>query len=456
MPPPSAAPLPFLGLGSEDALRAVADALPDGLFTTDAAGRITFWNRAAARITGWSSGDAVGRDCSLLAGDPVHGCACGAGPIRCGMAERERTSKTCSVRTRDDRLLVIVKSAVPLLAPDGTAVGALESFSPVDPVPGGRRQDACARPQASGLLGRGPAMEELRRMIALVARSDATVMLHGESGSGKERVAEAIHAGSARAAGPFVRVNCSALNENLLESELFGHVRGAFTGALRDRRGRFQDADGGTLLLDEIGDISPLVQVKLLRVIEQRQIERVGDSAPVPVDVRIVCATHRDLRALVDAGRFRADLYFRLAVFPLRVPPLREHVEDLPEIATAFLERHAPARGGRPRALSAAAIAALSACTWPGNVRELQNVLEFAALQAGDGDLGIEHLPAELRGACAPPARRPGAMPGPEEIRSALEACGGRRAEAARRLGISRGTLWKRMRALAPGSSDPG
>jgi DNA-binding NtrC family response regulator len=372
------------------------------------------------------------------------------------MAERERTSKTCSVRTRDGRLLVILKSAVPLLAPDGAAVGALESFSPVDPGPAGRRQDPGARPPASGLLGRGPAMEELRRMIALVARSDATVMLHGESGSGKERVAEAIHAGSARAAGPFVRVNCSALNENLLESELFGHVRGAFTGALRDRRGRFQEADGGTLLLDEIGDISPVVQVKLLRVIEQRQIERVGDSAPVPVDVRIVCATHRDLRALVDAGRFRADLYFRLAVFPLRVPPLREHVEDLPEIAAAFLERHAPAPGGRPRALSAAAVAALSACTWPGNVRELQNVLEFAALQAGDGDIGLEHLPAELRGACAPAARRPGAMPGAEEIRAALEACGGRRAEAARRLGISRGTLWKRMRALALDAPEAG
>jgi DNA-binding NtrC family response regulator len=314
-------------------------------------------------------------------------------------------------------------------------------------------------------------MEELYRTIGLVAQSNATVMILGESGSGKERVAQAIHAGSRRAAGPFVRVSCSALNENLLESELFGHVKGAFTGALRDRRGRFQEAHGGTLLLDEIGDVSPAVQVKLLRVIEQREIERVGESAPIKVDVRLLCATHRDLKAMVQQGRFRADLYFRLAVFPLRVPSLREHLDDLPLLAGAWLARLARAEGRdalRPAGLTTEALRALAAYPWPGNVRELQNVLEFAALRAGAGAIDVAHLPEEVRrppAAAAGPAGAgpaPGAVPGGQaasltvqQLRAMVERCGGNRAEAARRLGISRVTLWKRLKqAGIPGSSS--
>ncbi len=448
--------LAFLGLGSEAALQTMGDALPDGLFTTDVAGRITYWNAAAERITGWSRAEAIGRDCSLLAGDALRGCSCGAGPVRCGMAERERTSKTCTVRTKDGRLLVIVKNAVPLVAPGGAVVGALESFTEIGPAEdlAPAPAPAAGPPADLGLVGVHESMSELRRMIRLVAQSDTTVMILGESGSGKERVAEAIHAVSPRATGPFVRVNCSALNENLLESELFGHVKGAFTGALRDRRGRFQEADGGTLLLDEIGDVSPLVQVKLLRVIEQREIERVGDSAPVRVDVRLLCATHRDLKTLVEEGRFRADLYFRLAVFPVRVPPLREHLEDLPLIADAFLARRAPTRSGVARRFTPAAAAALQAWRWPGNVRELQNALEFAALQAGEGDLDAAHLPPELRCSGVPAAagRRDARAFTDAQLGAAVEECGGNRTAAARRLGISRVTLWKRLKGGAPGS----
>jgi len=474
--PPSA--LPFLGLGSEAALRAVADALPDALFTTDLAGRVTYWNAVAERITGWPAAEAIGRDCSILAGDAVHGCSCGVGPVKCGLAEQGRSSKTCTLRTKDGRLLRIVKNAVLLYAPDGRVTGALETFTAADQAraaPG--REAACAEPRGAeaaertarsgadfcGLVGRHPAMEELYRTIGLVAQSNATVMILGESGSGKECVAEAIHTGSRRAGGPFVRVSCSALNENLLESELFGHVKGAFTGALRDRRGRFQEAHGGTLLLDEIGDISPTVQVKLLRVIEQREIERVGDSAPIKVDVRLLSATHRNLKAMVQQGRFRADLYFRLAVFPIRVPSLREHLDDLPLLAEAWLARLVDGGGARPAGLTAAAMESLQAYPWPGNVRELQNVLEFAALRAGAGRIALEHLPEEVR---RPPAGagRPGPGDAGLEIGSTSGAsralaltsgqllemvakCGGNRAEAARRLGISRVTLWKRLKA---------
>jgi PAS domain S-box-containing protein len=458
-------PLPFLGLGTEDKLRDVADHLPDGLFTIDTDGIVTYWNRAAERITGWSREEAVGQRCSILAGDTLTGCSCGVGPIKCGLAERGRTSKRCTILTKDGRLLTIVKSAVPLCAPDGRAVGALESFTDVGEAvtvgPSEQRADAAtcevpvARPDGDfhGMVGRHPVMADLYRLVELVARSDSTVMILGESGTGKEMVAEAIHGLSARAPGPFVRVSCSALNENLLESELFGHVKGAFTGALRDRRGRFQEAHGGTLLLDEIGDVSPLVQVKLLRVIEQREIERVGDSQPIPVDVRLLCATHRDLKALVADGRFRADLYFRLNVFPLRVPALRDHVEDVPQMAERFLARLRGPGGPAAAPLSPDAMAALQAYSWPGNVRELQNVLEYAALQAGRGEIGLAHLPGDVRAAAREPGRPaagadPGASAEAERLRlvEALDRSHWNRTRAAEALGVSRVTLWKRMK----------
>ncbi|MGA8892021.1 MAG: sigma 54-interacting transcriptional regulator [Anaeromyxobacteraceae bacterium] len=461
---------PFLGLGSEASLHALADVLPDALFTIDLEGRVTYWNHAAERITGWSRQEAIGRDCSILAGDALRGCSCGVGPLRCGLAEQGRTSKTCTLRTKDGRLLLIVKNAVPLYAADGRVTGALESFTEVGEAGFEPRCDwrPATRGEADfcGMTGRHPAMAELYRTIGLVAHSNATVMVLGESGTGKECVAEAIHRGSPRSAEPFVRVSCSALNENLLESELFGHVKGAFTGAVRDRRGRFQEAHGGTLLLDEIGDVSPAVQVKLLRVIEQREIERVGDSQPIKVDVRLICATHRDLRAMVDAGRFRADLYFRLAVFPIRVPSLRERVEDLPLLADAWLSRLAAAGAMRPAGISPAALEALSAHRWPGNVREFQNVLEFASLRAGAGMIGPEHLPEEVRRGGGlvrpeppesprPPARRAADLSA-SEIQAVLARCGGNRAEAARRLGISRVTLWKRLKRMgAAGDEGP-
>jgi PAS domain S-box-containing protein len=465
-------PLPFLGLGSEANLRDVADALPDGLFTTNAEGIVTFWNRAAERITGWRREEALGRPCSILAGDAARGCSCGAGPIRCGLVERSRSSKCCTIRTKDGRLVLIVKNAVPLHAADGAPVGALESFTEVGAAEGFDRGVGEVRRGAGdgdflGLVGRHPSMLELYRLVELVARSDSTVMILGESGTGKERVAEGIHRSSPRAAGPFVRVSCSALNENLLESELFGHVKGAFTGALRDRRGRFQEAHGGTLLLDEIGDVSPVVQVKLLRVIEQREIERVGDSQPLKVDVRLLCATHRDLRRLVAEGLFRADLYFRLAVFPLRVPALRDRTDDIALLAERFLSLvpAPPSAGGR--AISPEALRALRAYPWPGNVRELQNAIEYAALQAGSGDLHVEHLPPDVReGARAPararlalpadgePGRAPGAAGEREALLEALDRAGWNRTRTAAALGVSRVTLWKRMKRH--GVADPG
>jgi two-component system, NtrC family, response regulator HydG len=419
--PPATPSLAYRGLAGEAVMRGMADLLPHALFTTDPDGRITFWNRAAERITGWSRDEAIGRGCSLLAGDAVNGCACGVGPIRCDLARRGRSSKTCTLRAKDGRLVLIVKNAVPLLAPDGAPIGALEAFAEVGAAgPERRLPPRVPVPAGVGLIGDHAAMSELRRTIALVAATGATVLVTGESGSGKNAVAARIHAASARADGPFVRVGCSAFDEEGVAA-----------------------ADGGTLLLDEVSDLSEAAQARVLRLVEDRAI---GDPLSVPVDVRIVCTTHRDLGALVAAGRFRADLYFRLAAFPLRVPPLREHLDDLPAIAAAFLARRAPTVTGRARTIMPAALAALMACEWPGNVRELENVLAVAALRAGDGDVEPKHLPPERLASRAAARLAP---PSVMEIREALRACRGNRTAAARRLGISRVTLWKAMKRLA-------
>jgi transcriptional regulator with PAS, ATPase and Fis domain len=273
-----------------------------------------------------------------------------------------------------------------------------------------------------------------------VAPYDSTVLILGESGTGKELVARAIHAESSRADRPFVAVNCSAYSENLLESELFGHARGSFTGAERDRQGRFELANGGTVFLDEIGEISPKLQVKLLRVLQEREIERVGESRSRPVDLRIVAATNRDLQAEVREGRFREDLYYRLNVFTLRLPPLRERTEDIPALADHFLGKLCDRTGKEVRGLSGDVLDAFLRHSWPGNVRELENVVESALVRARGPLLTIADLPEGFRAEAALAAV-------PEDrIRAALGRTGGCVTRAARLLGIHRTTLWRQMR----------
>ncbi len=304
-----------------------------------------------------------------------------------------------------------------------------------------------------GLIGRSPAMERIFRLIENLEHSEATVLLAGESGTGKEIVAHAIHARSPRRGGPFVAVNCGALPGELLESELFGHVRGAFTGAVRDRTGRFELASGGTLFLDEVGDLPLQLQVKLLRVLQERTFERVGESRPRTSDARIVAATNVDLRRAVQEGRFRDDLFYRLRVVPIEIPPLRDRREDIEPLATFLLAR-VGARQGRALRFSPDALRLLLEHPWPGNVRELENALEYAVAVCKGQTILPEDLPGGIGpGTLAPvsPAPTIRASPGPLDatrVRSALEACRWRRHEAARRLGVSRTTLWRRMREL--------
>jgi DNA-binding NtrC family response regulator len=251
---------------------------------------------------------------------------------------------------------------------------------------------------AAGLVGHSRQMIELYMEIARVAAFRSTVLVCGESGTGKELVARAIHANSPRSAKPFVAVNCGALAETLLEAELFGHVKGAFTGAVADKKGLFEEADGGTLFLDEIGETSPALQVKLLRALQEGEVRRVGSTRSVKVDVRVIAATHRDLEAAVKAGRFREDLFYRLSVITLGVPPLRERRTDIPLLALHFLER-AAAETGRRVTLSEAALGLLCEYEWSGNVRELENTIEHAVLHARGPLIAAEDLPARLRAA---------------------------------------------------------
>lgn len=302
------------------------------------------------------------------------------------------------------------------------------------------------------LVGHSPAIIEVMKTVARVAPSQATVLILGETGTGKELVARTIHRFSDRAARRFVAVNCSALAEGLLESELFGHVRGAFTGATGSRPGLFREADKGTLFLDEVGDISPALQARLLRVLQEHEIVPVGSESPVRVDVRVIAATHRDLEALVREGRFREDLYYRLHVVSVALPPLRERRQDIPLLIDHFLRMLASRHGREPLALDPDAQARLLAYDWPGNVRELQNVLERAVVMAAQDIIGPEHLPSTLRvggtsAPTAPVAAGPEArLPSLEEVDRlhvvrVLEHTRGNREDAARILGISRRTL---------------
>jgi DNA-binding NtrC family response regulator len=314
---------------------------------------------------------------------------------------------------------------------------------------GGALATGTDEPEGLALVGHSPAIIDVMKTLARVAPSQATVLVLGETGTGKELAARTIHRYSERATRRFVAVNCSALAEGLLESEVFGHVKGAFTGAAASRPGLFREADKGTLFLDEIGDISPALQARLLRALQEHEIVPVGSETPVKIDVRVIAATHRDLPELVRQGRFREDLYYRLDVVTLSLPPLRERRQDIPLLVDHFLRTLSSRHGRGPVAVDPEALRRLLGYDWPGNIRELQNVLERAVLLAEQGVIGPEHLATTVRSSAAalPDAPIPApALRGLEEVERehvirVLAATGGNREESSRILGISRRTL---------------
>ena len=319
-----------------------------------------------------------------------------------------------------------------------------------------RPQGGDAARGAGELVGRSPAMKVLYDRIHRVALTESTVLITGETGTGKELVARAVHGHSSRKSRPFVAVNCAALAEGILESELFGHVRGAFTGAARDREGFFEAANGGTLFLDEIGATSPSLQARMLRALQEREITRVGSSTATKVDVRVIAATNRDLRDLVKEGKFREDLLYRLDVFPLTVPPLRDRASDIPllvEHTLSLLRNQLP--NGSALVCSPFAMRLLREHSWPGNVRQLMSAVESAAISASGGRIEAQHLHEDLRaGADAASPRYRSALPEDDEraaIEAALSHAGGTVSRAAELLGMGRTTLWRKMRAYGLG-----
>ena len=336
--------------------------------------------------------------------------------------------------------------------------------------------DTLGLPEPAGdhIVGESQAMQQVYKLIGRVAPQDVTVLVQGESGTGKELVARAIYRESPRAGAPFIRVNCAAVPENLIESEFFGHEKGAFTGAMNKREGRFELAHGGTILLDEISEISPQVQAKLLRVLQERELERVGGSRTIKVDVRVIATTNRDLEQSVEKKEFRQDLYFRLNVVPVFVPPLRERREDVLFLAEQFMHRFARKHGVKPSGMSPACRAALEAHSWPGNVRELQNVIERAVILCADGEqLQPAHLGfgggALAAAAAAAPAASSAANSNASNddvvslgdleknhILTTLDKCGGNRTHAARKLGISIRTLRNKLNEYGLGGKGEG
>lgn len=438
--------------------KTVVDTIQDGIMIVDKGGTIVSVNRALLRMTGYERGELIGHPCSVLNCDTCEIARSRPGDHWCVLFKTGRMDmRRCTFMRKDRSHVHVLKNASLLRDRQGEVMGAVETMTDVSELVEKDTQIEAFRRELRmsdafhGIIGTSPAMQRVFDLIANAARSDAPVIVLGESGTGKELVARAIHETSGDGNRPFVKVNCAALNSALLESELFGHVKGAFTGAYRDREGRFEAARGGHIFLDEIGDLPLSTQVKLLRVLEEKVVERVGDHRPLPVDVRIISATNRDLDALVREGKFREDLYYRINVIPIHVPPLRDRTGDIPLLADVFFRRIQLKNGnGQIRGISREAMDLLMDYSWPGNVRELKSAFEFAFVSCQEAQIRPDHFPPGVAHQTPPPTHDPEVSGVDDrkrrELIDALRTTGGNRSEAARLLGVSRVTVWNRMK----------
>ena len=458
---------------SAECTETILETVADGLMLIDPQGKIRYCNRALETMAGRGRAAIIGCECSSLMETLC------SDPSTCDLFSRGEISNVeCMLLQSSGKKIPVLKNARVIRNGDGEVLGAVETFTDISTLRSTENrleelQKELPRQNGLGrLVGKSHLMRELYSLIELAAASNATILITGETGTGKELAAEAIHTRSARSGGPLVKINCSALSESLLESELFGHARGSFTGAVHDKPGRFEAADGGTLFLDEIGELSPLIQVKLLRFLQEHEFERIGENHTRKSDVRIIAATHRDLRRLVAQGGFREDLYYRLKVFPLRLPPLRERKEDVGPLVEHFISRFNRETGKRIIGLTHdAALTVMDYC-WPGNIRELENAVEHAFVTCQEERIDLFDLPIEIRKV----ELRKGICGLGEEIAPASEVrqrsdtqvvyyprksrisdqafsallreCGYNKSEVARRLGIDRTTVWRRMRRL--------
>ncbi|KJS33767.1 MAG: Fis family transcriptional regulator [Desulfatitalea sp. BRH_c12] len=439
--------------------KTVVDTIQDGVMIVSPQGIIISVNRGFEEITGFSRDEALGQSCAILNCAACETARRADGCNWCVMFKKGDLKKQkCVIIRKDGRPVHVVKNASVLKDEDGNVTGAVETLTDVTDLMDKETQIETFRRELDGedrfhgMIGVSGAMQKVFELISDAAHSDAPVIIFGESGTGKELVAKAIHEGGHRGKGPYIKVNCAALNESLLESEMFGHVKGAFTGAHRSREGRFEAASKGSIFLDEIGDLPLSTQVKLLRVLEEKVVERVGDHHPITVDVRIISATNRDLAALIEQGRFREDFFYRINVIPINVPALRDRREDIPLLAHSFFNRMKLKSGKRIEGVSKDALDALMRYHWPGNVRELKSAFEFAFVSCQEEIIAPEHFPAHLqneeRNSCpaiAPTLQTLGEIK-KQRLIEALRSAKGNQSETAQILGISRTSVWQQMK----------
>ncbi len=389
---------------NNELVKLLLESIGNGIFILDTQGTIIAWNPAMENLTGYSFNEIKGKSCKILSFTYCFDKDCPTGMKDCGILKYGQVEPTeCLLSHKQGHTISVTKNARVIKNPQNKAIGIIETVTDLTVLKNARlkMEEATRRlgelNRLGGIIAKSQVMQNVFTFIKASAASDTSILIQGESGTGKELVADAIHSIGERRNSPMITVNCSALSESLLESELFGHVKGAFTGAAQDRIGRFEQADGGTIFLDEIGEVTPYIQVKLLRVLQQKEIERVGESRKRKIDIRIITATNKDLKSMVDAGRFREDLYYRLKVFPIYLPPLRNRKEDIPLLVNHFIKKNNEKSVIKAKGIAKIALKAFVNYSWPGNIRELANAIEHAFVLCSDRQICLNDLPLEIK-----------------------------------------------------------
>jgi len=429
-------------------LEAIFRSVKDGIVTVDDDKNIIEVNDAASDICGVPKNKLIGNHF----GSVFSNCSRGCETVLAETLHTQNIIQEYRVECKhpNKHRQVVVLSSSPLKDQKNKVLGAVMVIRDTTKIHDLERE-LIEQNRFHNIIGKSSKMQKVYRLLENLSGTNTTILINGESGTGKELVAKALHYGSERAHKPLIKVNCSALSENLLESELFGHVKGAFTGAIRSRIGRFQAADGGTIFLDEIGDISPLIQLKLLRVLQEKEFERVGDTATQKVDVRVLTATNKDLKEKVRIGEFREDLFYRLKVVEIHLPPLRDRLEDIPLLFSHFCKQFNKIFNKEIDGMSDEVLRIMMEYHWPGNVRELQHAIEHAFVLCKDRTIAVDHLPPELKIIISshnysPKKKFLNATDEAQAFLEALNKTGWNKAKAARLMGVSRPTLYKKMR----------
>jgi len=437
--------------------RRIIDTMNDGLILIGTDGTIVMVNQAFEQLTGYASGEIIGRPCTILECDACETLKQKHGKW-CKLFDYEQDVKRrCLIMKKDGTYLTTLKNASIIKDDQGVVMGAVETLADLSEIDRLDKEIGQLSRQLDddkgfcGIIGKSSIIQNVFDVVQKAAQSDAPVIIYGESGTGKELVARAIHLTGLRKDGPFVRFNCAALNEALLESELFGHTKGAFTGAYRHRLGRFEAAHRGDIFLDEIGDVPLSLQVKLLGVLDTKKFERVGDHQSISVDVRIITATHKNLEELIAQKKFREDLFFRINVIPIHLPPLKNRAEDIPLLVNTFIRRLQIKTNKNITGLTQEAMEQFMTYQWPGNIRELKSALEYAFVITEQGLIQPDHLPSQISRAKAP-HRVETLLSNNKDLSEkralieALRQSNGNQSQAARILGVNRVTVWNRMK----------